>query len=339
MGMNSSRKSSAKKALACFAVISTLLSGCSAPPVQPSSLTSLSWEDLANTQENKAWSASDNCSLSDLEAINDLDFLPLEGVDNSRPSPKDVMVSRTGRLVAAMKSEKTRLQILAEVSEWDAQYFKLGEPDYDERLEQIWRNPQIISQIVDNWVTGRSKQAIDSLSSAPFSSPIREKLVNAWELKCDDVSILREVRTTITNYEVAMKTLVSAVVADFEKLGYKPFFNSVLIKRNGLRTWQGKSVLSYSAIQFNYCQAGYMKDLAAFYFDAPALIADPDGIMPSDYTGQAEEATGRPDGPPLGTLRDYVFQFNVVGETYWKTNDFSGLSVSELSCTVAGFGY
>jgi hypothetical protein len=163
--------------------------------------------------------------------------------------------------------------------------------------------------------------------------------VASWELKCDNANTLQEVRTTIANYQSAMEELISAVVADFEKLGYKSFFNSVLIKRNGVRTWEGLSVLSYSAVQFNYCQTGYKKVLGSFDFDAPALIADSDGIMPSDYSGEAREATGTHDGLPLGTLREYVFQFNPIRETAWKTNDFSGLLVSGVDCTIPSFGY
>jgi hypothetical protein len=186
--------------------------------------------------------------------------------------------------------------------------------------------PSDVTNSIDNWVTERSNLAIGELSTSTFSTAVRDNIKTDWESKCDNETLLADVRATLEEYEVSLEALIAAIVADYEKKGYKQFSNVILIKRIGPKVFDGERVLAYSAVQYRYCDNLYRKRAQSFEFDAPGVFVDADGIKEENYSGTAEETNS--DGPVLG-LREFVFQINPISDSYWKTNDFSGLLVTQ----------
>jgi hypothetical protein len=309
-----------KKIIVWLAVIpALLLSGCSAAPEEiekPVGLTSLTWEQLSETPDYKDWIESKNCVLDNLDDVENLVILPIKESESS-PTPREIMVSRTGRIKASMGTQESRLKMLRQISDWDEYSNTHSDP-----LSRIWMNPKDVFEAIDNWELDRFDESLKFLSSETFSTPVRDKVFQAWNETCENDSILQDVTTTINEYDVALEGLIAKVVSDFENQGYKQFFDHILIKRTGKKTEDGWRYLTYSAVQFRYCAVGYSKVVNRFEFAAPGLV-DADGIKAEDRIEEAFNETG--GWPPrLGLVREYLHQLDAG---YAKTNDYSGLKV------------
>jgi hypothetical protein len=218
--------------------------------------------------------------------------------------------------MASMGTQDSRLKMLREISDWD-EYSNT----HSDTWSRVWMNPDSAMDQIYAWVSTRFEDSLSELSDEFFSFPVREKIRQAWNEMCENDTIIEEVRTVITQYDAALEGLIQKVVSDFEKKGYKQFFDHILIKRTGKKTEDGWRYLTYSAVQFRYCAVGYSKVVYRFEFVAPGLV-DADGIKAEDMIGEASREDL--NGAKLGTAREYLLMLNGVNE---ETNDYTGLQV------------
>jgi hypothetical protein len=317
-----------------------LLSGCSsvAAPIIP--ITSLDHDQLVDTSEYKTWFAADVCAADNLNEVTSLSYLPVKESASASPSIVEIVKSRTKRMKGSISSTAQSLKMLQEVSTWDN--FTTEE---NEDFDQIWQSP---SSVLDIWEDNRFKkaltalkdeQSLDTYNNSSFKSAVIEVVRKDWDAKCDNEGMLRETREILNDYESSLEKLKSKVVADFKKQGYKEFFDTTLVKRVGERTYEGEPVLEYSVLQFNYCSTDEGKRVFRFDFDAPGVFVNADGIKEDVYNGAARQKESEDyegsgwDYTTLGVVSDFVFSINPVKDTYWKTNDFSGLNLTSTTCS------
>ena len=194
-----------------------VLSGCSVAPDEPVGLSSLSWTQLAETTDYKNWIAAKTCWLGNLDDVENLVILPIKEGESS-PTPREIMVSRTGRIKASMGTQDSRLKMLREISDWD-EYSNT----HSDELSRIWMNPNSVLESIDTWVLARFDDSLSELSDEAFSTPVRDEIFQAWNEMCQNDTILEEVRADLNQYDAALEGLIQKVVSDFEKKGYKQF--------------------------------------------------------------------------------------------------------------------
>lgn len=313
-----------RKLIALLTVLpALLLSGCSSAPAEPASPTLLTWDQVSETPEYKNWLDTVNCYTGgDVDTILNLEFLPIKESDSSRPTIREIMATRTTRLKASLASEASMLKMLGEASSW-------GAPGSDEELKRIWINPSEIKALIDSWVTDRFNLASEELGTNSFSTRFRDNMKKDWESKCDDETLLAEVSTTLEEYEVSLDALSTKLVANFEKKGYKNYFNNILVKRIGPKVFEGEKVLAFSVFQHRYCDTGYTGRVYGFDFSAPGVKADADGIIASDLRSYAQETTM--DGPDLG-LREFVYETWLDIKVDLKKYDLEKMVVTGTRC-------